>query len=102
MVSIVPGNCGIEINTLTCGISGRIWLDLDEAKIVRGWLVNRLDELISKAADQAEKVRQDEIRRLRERLSVLETTPHPQPPGRNRDHERPTNTCCPNQKLDTE
>ncbi len=71
MIQFTENFGGVEITTQTCGISGRICLDLEECVEVQEWLSRNLAPLRRAAADQREKERLDEIARLQDRIKKL-------------------------------
>ncbi len=70
-VYLKPEGPGIEIKTEERGISGRLWLDLDEACVVRNWLNENLAELRRKDALSQAASRDAKIAELEKQLEEL-------------------------------
>lgn len=72
MITIEPCRSGVEINTMTCGISGRIWLDLTEAVTVQDWFNANLSELRRQDALRQARDRDEKIKNLKAELALLQ------------------------------
>ena len=57
---------------MTCGISGRIWLDLTEAVTVQDWFNANLSELRRQDALRQARDRDEKIKNLKAELALLQ------------------------------
>lgn len=70
-VYLKPEAHGIGITTEERGISGRLWIDLDEACVVRNWLNENLAELRRKDALARAASRDAKIAELEKQIEEL-------------------------------